>query len=340
MTKKICISGYYGFDNFGDETILKILIENLKTFECIPEITIFSSNPDKTAKIHNVQSIKSFDLKAVIKALSNCDCLISGGGSLLQDATSTKSLIYYLGVIAITAFFRKKIIIFAQGIGPIKNKPLAKLTAFLLKQAKYITVRDENSLNLLKEWKIEAEKCSDPVWNLNLIKSNTQTGKIGIQLRAFQTLTDEFLNRFAEKINQYYNQKEINILSLQNNIDLDICNKLKEILLSINSNLNIKVIENNSNEKLILDICSMDELIAMRFHACLIAVKAGIKVLPLSYDIKVETLAKTFNLPYIDIQNPKEIHEIFEEFTNKGIQYNQEEINKLQFDFTKLKEVL
>lgn len=42
MTKKICISGYYGFDNFGDETILNVLTENLKQFSCNPEITVFS----------------------------------------------------------------------------------------------------------------------------------------------------------------------------------------------------------------------------------------------------------------------------------------------------------
>ena len=30
MNKRVCISGYYGFDNFGDEAILKTLVENLK----------------------------------------------------------------------------------------------------------------------------------------------------------------------------------------------------------------------------------------------------------------------------------------------------------------------
>ena len=54
MTKKYCISGYYGFDNFGDETILKILVENLKKIDS--EITVFSSNPLKTSKDLKVNS--------------------------------------------------------------------------------------------------------------------------------------------------------------------------------------------------------------------------------------------------------------------------------------------
>ena len=115
MTKKICISGYYGFDNFGDETILKVLTEQLKKFEKSSEITVFSSNPLKTENLYNVKSVYSFDLLSVVKELLRCNYLISGGGSLLQDVTSNKSLIYYLGVIAVALFFRKKVIIFAQG---------------------------------------------------------------------------------------------------------------------------------------------------------------------------------------------------------------------------------
>ena len=121
MTRKFCISGYYGFDNFGDETILKVLTEQLKKFEKSSEITVFSSNPLKTEELYNVKSVYSFDLLSVVKELLRCNYLISGGGSLLQDVTSNKSLIYYLGVIAVALFFRKKVIIFAQGIGPINN---------------------------------------------------------------------------------------------------------------------------------------------------------------------------------------------------------------------------
>ena len=59
MTKKFCISGYYGFDNFGDETILNVLVENIKAGVGQSQITIFSSNPLKTEKLYDVKSMTS-----------------------------------------------------------------------------------------------------------------------------------------------------------------------------------------------------------------------------------------------------------------------------------------
>ena len=335
MTKKICISGYYGFNNFGDETILKVLIENLKKFKNTPQITVFSSNPNKTSKIHNVTSVGSFNISSVIKELYNCDCLISGGGSLLQDVTSSKSLIYYIGIIALAQIFQKEVIIFAQGIGPINNKILKKITKFMLKKAKYITVRDTNSLNLLKQWGINAILCNDPVWNIT-INSKKQNNKIGIQLRSFPTITEEFLIKLAFCINKFYQDKEINILSLQNKLDLEICKKLQKHINAINHNIDVKVIENISNENIIENISQMESLIAMRYHACLIGIKSGAKVLPINYDIKVETLSKDFNLKYINIQSFDEMLEIFENFKNSTQAYNKEQIESLKFNFNEL----
>ncbi|MBQ3642889.1 polysaccharide pyruvyl transferase family protein, partial [bacterium] len=178
MNKKVCISGYYGFDNFGDETILEILVKNLKNLQPDLVINVFSSNPPKTADRLGVNSSQTFNIKEVIKNLQNCNCLISGGGSLLQDSTSKKSLIYYLAVLLIAKFFRKKTIIFAQGIGPIRDKFLRSLTMQVLKRADYITVRDTKSYNLLKEHGINSYICSDPVWNLGKINS-ARNNKIG-----------------------------------------------------------------------------------------------------------------------------------------------------------------
>ncbi|MBQ9246098.1 polysaccharide pyruvyl transferase CsaB [bacterium] len=337
MTKKICISGYYGFDNFGDETILNVLVQNLKQFKQVSDITVFSSNPQKTATGLDVKSIKSFDIKSVIKEIAASDCLISGGGSLLQDKTSAKSLIYYLLLIVIAQLFKKKTIIFAQGIGPINNKFLNYLTINVLKRASYITVRDNNSLNLLKRNGINAQICSDPVWNIN-IPNTEKKDKIGIQLRNFSTVTENFLEELAICINKFYSDKEICLLSLQNSQDIEVLNKFKNYLLNINPNINITLIENTANEKVINDIAQMNTIIAMRYHACLIAIKAGVKLLPINYDIKVETLSKDFGLNYINMDS--ETEHTFCNFISSDTKYNQEKINNLYFNFKELEEKL
>ncbi len=334
MTKKICISGYYGFDNFGDETILKVLVDNLKLFKEKPEITVFSSNPIKTSTTLDVNSVKSFNLLQVFKSLFKSDCLISGGGSLLQDATSAKSIIYYLGVITLAQLLRKKTIIFAQGIGPIKNKQLEKLTAKVLKKVDFISVRDEASKKLLDNWGIKSTKCYDPVWNLT--PTSDKNDKIGVQLRSFKTLTDEFIEQLANCINEHYSDRDICIYSLQNKLDLEVSNKLCKKLKTKSAT----VIENTSNEKIIKDLASLETLIAMRFHACLIAVKCGVKLLPINYDIKVEQLAKEFNLNCLNLDYTEINEEIFEQFNQNPIGYDTEKINNLMFDFKLLEEII
>jgi polysaccharide pyruvyl transferase CsaB len=337
MTKKVCISGYYGFDNFGDETILKILIENLKKNSSEIQITVFSSNPEKTKALYEVQSVKSFDILNVIKQICSCDCLISGGGSLLQDVTSLKSLIYYITLIFIAQFFRKKTIIFAQGIGPINNNFFRKITFNLLKRATDITVRDEKSYKLLSENNINAIKCSDPVWNLS-VENNSNPQKVGVQLRSFSLLSEEFIKNLAICVNKHYFDKEICVLSLQNQLDLEVCNKFKEEILKINPQINVKVIENNSNEEVIKNITELSSFVAMRYHACLVAIKSGIKLLPINYDIKVETLANDFNLKEINLAKNDNLDEIFNNFVQTSINYDENKIKSMMYDFTRLKD--
>lgn len=45
MAKKVVLSGYYGYDNFGDEAILSVLISHLQQIGA--DITVLSHNPQK-----------------------------------------------------------------------------------------------------------------------------------------------------------------------------------------------------------------------------------------------------------------------------------------------------
>ena len=215
MTKYL-ISGYIGFDNFGDEAIASVLVSNLKKIGA-EKITVLSSNPEKTARLYDVDS--EYFLK-FFKPILEADVLISGGGSLLQDITSLKSLIYYLTVIVIALVFNKKVVIFAQGFTPFRTILGKFFTSFVLKYCNKIYVRDIKSQELLKTMKIDSELVSDPVFGIETF-SKEHKG-IGVQLRSFPSLTEKFLNNLADSIAENFKDEEIKLLSLQNALDLSV----------------------------------------------------------------------------------------------------------------------
>ena len=100
MAKRALISGYVGFSNFGDDLIFLILTRHLKALGF--DVSALSSNPALTQKAFKVNSYGYKNFLEVIKAIMANDYLISGGGSLFQNATSNKSLLYYILII----FFR------------------------------------------------------------------------------------------------------------------------------------------------------------------------------------------------------------------------------------------
>ena len=89
----IVISGYYGFGNAGDEAMLCAIIDAIRKEEADAHITVISGNPKETSKKHNINAVGTFSALGILKAIAHSDLVISGGGSLLQDATSLQSLI-------------------------------------------------------------------------------------------------------------------------------------------------------------------------------------------------------------------------------------------------------
>lgn len=329
--KKILISGYYGFDNFGDEAILSVLLNHLKG----QNVTVLSANPEKTGKTYNVNSINSFNTELIMKRISNFDVLISGGGSLLQNVTSNRSLFYYCGLIQMLTAIKKDVIIFAQGIGPIKGfwgKFIAKST---LKKCKHISVRDEQSLELLKSWGIEANLVCDPVFDLKLPPAK-RTRKVGIQLRKFHTLTDELFDEIVKNIALKFGDREIELICFQDSEDEGISKVFLNKLKKKNPTIKAEVITGLSNNQIIQRVSEYDYLIGMRYHACLLGLKFGIKTLAISYDPKVETLAKDAKIPYLVMDSSKNNYQKAFEDLDKLTPFNLLNFaNSQEFDWSK-----
>lgn len=163
--KKILISGYYGFGNIGDEAILQSMIQEFNAVSGV-DITVLSQNPDMTQSQFGVKAVDRSKLFSLIKAIRKNDTLISGGGSLLQESTGRLSIFYYLFIYFVALLFRKDIIIFSHGIGPVHRNISKKLIKFVFNRVEHISVRDNQSKVELVSYGIKAEKIhvtADPV---------------------------------------------------------------------------------------------------------------------------------------------------------------------------------
>ena len=147
---RIVISGYYGFDNCGDEAVLLAIIHCLKTLAPNVKITVLSGNPEKTRKLYGVDALNRWNPVRIALMLLTCRLLISGGGSLIQDVTSARTPNYYLGVIMMALFLRKKVMIYSQGVGPLTIPKNRARTAKILNRCNIITLRDNHSAELLR----------------------------------------------------------------------------------------------------------------------------------------------------------------------------------------------
>ena len=169
---EIVISGYYGFGNAGDEAMLAAMIEVLTELDSSIKITVISGNPEDTRCRHGVASVYRLNYLEISRVLSDSQLLISGGGSLLQDVTSERSLYYYLSIMMLAKKIGTPVMLYAQGIGPVRGRLARSAMRYIGNMVDLITVRDEGSLQELKRLEVTKPPVhitADPVLGMHQV---------------------------------------------------------------------------------------------------------------------------------------------------------------------------
>ena len=327
---KVLISGYYGYDNFGDEAILAVLIDFLTRRKL--EVNVLSNDPLKTSRTFGVKSAKNFNPLAVLVSVLNCDVLISGGGSLLQDVTSMKSLLYYSFIIWLALKMKKEVVIFAQGIGPLQSDYSRKLVLGLLSKCTLVSVRDLKSQEYLKNNGIQSYLVSDPVFSIDL-PTNLSNGAVGVQLRAFKSIDELFLFSLAQQVIEHFGDRKIEMYVFQEALDYPICKKFEKMLKTLSPDIETEIIHKVSQNDIIIRISQLEYMIAMRFHAVLVAIKTGVKTLAINYDAKVAKLAYDAFLPLLTISVDEDWEAPFERLKQLNSQDLLEYSKKQKFEW-------
>lgn len=295
---RIVLSGYYGFDNVGDEAILFAIIQSLKEYHPGVNLTVLSNNPEKTAASYKVDAVNRWNINEVRKALKESDCLISGGGSLLQDETGMKSISYYSGVMKIAQFLKKPVFIYAQGMGPVKSKINRQIMKHVLQRSEMITVRDKHSKSFLQSIGVSKpiQLVPDPVMGIDAsgfssgLTTGTDSNKrvISVSIRNW-TEDLSYLNKVAAGLDQLAdNGYEILMVPMHGKYDHDTS---KNVAGMMTNKVEIFPYDSSIEEKMAA-VKESDVLLGMRLHALIFASVGNTPFVALSYDPKIDSFAE------------------------------------------------
>ncbi|MBI4835790.1 MAG: polysaccharide pyruvyl transferase family protein [Candidatus Abawacabacteria bacterium] len=316
---RIALLGSYGRGNIGDEAIAQSIHAQIRHLFPQSETALFSHDVTNSKALHTEFShifpmiatgARSFYCQwrtkvwhKSISYLKSCDYIVIGGGGILHDQEIGQKgfsplFIWWLRTL-LFSYFKRKIIIWAVGVGPIKNSLSELWLKGILKRAFLITVRDQHS----SEW---AQKHTqkpvtivpDPVWGYFSAPIHHPSSTIlGINIRESKRLTfDEVKRQLLQAVDQILQKKTITEIwlipfALHQPDDRDILSQLQRTLNQA-FNLPVALKVEHTPEKVFALVSSCTHFIAMRFHSYIFAISAQVPCTLLSYSKKTDEITK------------------------------------------------
>lgn len=297
---EILISGYYGFKNSGDDALLLSIIEDVQQYKPDANLVVLSGNPKETERIYGVKAISRINIFEIISHMKKARLLLSGGGTLIQDRTSSKSLWYYLGIIVLAQMMGLKVMLYSNGIGPLEKKFNIKKARKVLNKVDLITLRDEISYKELKKIGVNTPKTvvtADPAFYLKpapkergleiLKQAGADISKriLGISVRSWDTLPETFAEEmagFADYASEKYGFHTV-FLPMQPSRDMELSSRIFD---GLKCHATI-LAEGQTIGDMLAVVGCMDICVGMRLHTLIYAAASAVPLIGLVYDPKI-----------------------------------------------------
>jgi len=298
--RTIALSGYYGFANSGDEAVLQSILialrEEGERLGIAVRPVVLSAQPEQTAEAYGVEAVNRMKMGEVIATLRRCDGLISGGGSLLQDATGLGSIPYYLGILKLAQWLRKPTFIYSQGIGPVQRSFFHPWIRSVFRRSRYISVRDEESAALLARMGLPPEQVHvvpDPVMGLppgnrGIAAAERGHPVVGAAVRFWQADRSE-LRGLAAALREIQARTgaEIRFLPFHLPADAEASRYVMEQMGADGGR--ITVVDGITHpQDMLAQVGSCRLLIGMRLHSLIYAASQYVPMIGISYDPKID----------------------------------------------------
>lgn len=306
----IVICGAYGRGNSGDEAILDAIITTMHQLDPLSPLTVMTRKPTETQQLHEVDAVYTFNFLKFHKAMRHARLFINGGGSLIQDVTSSRSLYFYLYTIHAAHRLGCKVHMYGCGVGHVATPFNQRLAGRILnRSADIITLRDtvsQQELLAMNVTKPEIRMAADPATTLVPLEQEAADlflqqhgvppeGKyICFALRPWGDFHN--FEAFAKAAEYAYHQYGLTAVFLPIEVprDLSACRQTVQNLATPHYVLT----DSPTDVRLTMALLRRMRLVCgMRLHSIVFSAVAQVPFFAVSYDIKVAGFMKYVGLP-------------------------------------------
>ena len=313
----IVLCGYYGFGNMGDDALLRASIQRAEKSYPQYSICALTARGKRDEDRFGVSCVKRNSLHALAK-IKSANIFVFGGGTLLQDITSKRSLLYYLFILRYAQRNGVRCELWGNGIGPLRVRFLRLLTSRALCGCSHIGVRDIRSGNFVRT--LTKSACVLPVLENDLAENTPPAEPSRVNFLLKDNEIDEKLPfaAIAIKGSRIKNTERDELSRLL--FVLCLLKTLKYRLLFVEffpreDHMLTSALAKRFGGKIIKDLCASDAIgifekarlvCASRFHALVFARSTDTPTLAFGTDPKITSFVqKSKKIPDSHIQTTK-----------------------------------
>ncbi|HIR84006.1 MAG TPA: polysaccharide pyruvyl transferase CsaB [Candidatus Galloscillospira excrementavium] len=297
------VCGAYGRGNAGDDAILEAIVTELRQVDPDLPVWVLSRRPKDTRLKYRVNSIYTFAFPKFLARMVRTRLYINGGGSLLQDVTSYRSLWFYLFTISAAKILGNKVLMYGCGIGPIRSEAnRARAARVLQKRVDIITLRDTHSREELRRMEVthpEIIQSADPTVILPAASAEIIDGVmeshgmdphgryIGFTLRPWPGFEEKapLFGQAADYVWRKYGLTPV-FLPIERRLDVEAARKAAAY---IQEAPYVILPDTGSSDRTIGLFARMQAVVSMRLHALVFAAGQGVPLVGVVYDPKISS---------------------------------------------------
>ena len=288
------ICGAYGMANAGDDAVLAAMAASLRRLEGDMPLTVIARGGKKTARRIDADGVGRLDLIGWLRAMSRSKLFLLGGGSLLQDVTSRRSLWFYLAALRLGKAMGCATMLYGAGMGPIRReKEVRRAAAYLDRYADVITVRDRDSLQTLADWGVTRPKIllsADPAIGPGPMAAEREQ-RAGLVLRPWPGFW-EHVPDFASAARYLWQRYRLTPTFIclapgDRQAVRSVCAELGDVPHTVSADPR--------------RVGRMSVVLSMRLHGLVFALRDGVPAAGVSYDPKVDAFCHEAGFPLVKL---------------------------------------